>query len=109
MTSIQIPRITLTDSRAGAIYHYKQTLGDEEASPAIILPETRVYAIGIQVESTASIKIEATISPLSDIENDTAIWSEWDGESLLNTSATCKYKNKLPLHRQHNLFSDSQS
>jgi len=73
---------TRTSSKSGAIFQKKINLADSENSDAIILPYIQLDSIA--VNTTGDITIFATASSLESIENDTAVWEEWDGTSLFN-------------------------
>jgi len=69
-------------SQSGAIFQKKLNLADSENSDAILLPYISIDSIA--VNTTGDITIFATASSLESIENDTAVWEEWDGTSLFN-------------------------
>ena len=88
MASELLPRINYSLTQKGALYSGTYDLETSAVSPEIILPITKIYAIGIQVSATSDLKIEATMATTEQIEADEAIWDEWDGASLFNPAVT---------------------
>ena len=84
MTGVQIPQYkVLTDFGA---WEYKDELTAPANGDSVIIPTT-VKSVAVTLEVSAGTgKVQATTSLLSEVENDTAVWVDWDaGEVAVTT------------------------
>jgi len=86
MTIIEMKRTETALGQQGAWYQEKIELTDTNDSDAILLPIFEIYSIAVQ--STGDVIIFATSYTKADIENDTAVWEEWNGTSNFSLSTT---------------------
>ena len=72
-------------SNGGRSFYQKVTLSSGTESDAYVLP-MGISSLGCTLSGDGA--IEFTISPISEISDDTAVWEEWDGLSQVNNSVT---------------------
>ncbi len=60
----------------------------DEESPEIKIPLGFIYAVGLSYSALAGPDIEITFDTWDRIDNDEAVWFEWDGNGQCNCAVT---------------------
>lgn len=84
MTGVQIQEYkALTDFFA---WEYKDELSAPANGDSVLIPTT-VKSVAVTLEvSGGTGKVQATTSPISDVQNDTAVWIDWNAGEVAATT-----------------------